>query len=38
MASSYGAGVDSYVLLRLTENSVDRCSAYWALALCHAAT
>ena len=33
MASSYGAG-----LLRLTENTVDRSSAYWALALCHAAT
>jgi hypothetical protein len=27
-----------FELLGLTENSVDRCSAYWALALSHAAT
>jgi hypothetical protein len=33
VASSYGAG-----LLRLTENTVNRSSAHWALALCHAAT
>ena len=39
MASSYGAGLPCFFeLLGLTENTVDRCSAYWALALCHAAT